>query len=322
MFDNQSPTSSVNLVRVRKVTKNFHRVHALQGIDLDIHEKEIFGLLGPNGAGKTTLVRILLGLIRPTSGEVRVFGINPEEDPLDVRAMTGYVMQETALDLYLSGRENVELQAALYNLPFSGIQGRVKEALSWSGLSDEADRLVLHYSGGMRRRLDLAMSTLNKPRLLILDEPTLGLDPYSRRQLWELVWRMKESGVSILLTTHYLEEANELCDRVCIIDFGKVVGLGTPEELKRKTVSEMHRLTIRFREPPVFERLELPLPAEVHGREAIFKGAPEQLWETVGILQQRYPGNITEIAYSQPTLDDVFLKLTGPKTGKVEPQLE
>ena len=236
--------------------------------------------------------------------------------------MTGYVMQETALDLYLSGRENLELQAALYNLPFSSIQGRVKEALSWSGLSDEANRLVLHYSGGMRRRLDLAMSTLNKPRLLILDEPTLGLDPYSRRQLWELVWRMKESGVSILLTTHYLEEANELCDRVCIIDFGKVVGLGTPEELKRKTVSEMHRLTIRFREPPVFERLELPLPAEVHGREAIFKGAPEQLWETVGILQQRYPGNITEIAYSQPTLDDVFLKLTGPKTGKVEPQLE
>ena len=307
-----------SLVTVRNIKKDFGSVHALKGVDLDIVENEIFGLLGPNGAGKTTLVGILLGLVRPTSGEVKVFGIDPRDDPLSIRARTGYVMQETALDLYLSGRENLELQAALYNIPSSIVAGRVEEALSWSGLSDAANRLVLRYSGGMRRRLDLAMSSLNRPRLLILDEPTLGLDVSSRRQLWEHVRKMKDAGVSILLTTHYLEEADELCDRICIIDSGKMVGLGTPDELKKTTVSNLHRLTVRFRDAPVFEGVQLPVAVEVNGFEATFKGLPEQLWEVIALLQRKFNGLIIEIIYTQPTLDDVFLKLTHSKIGGAE----
>lgn len=312
MSDNRVAKSKP-IVRLTGVRKNYGTVQALKGLDLDIFENEVFGLLGPNGAGKTTLVKLLLGLIHPTSGDVKVFGFNPEKNPLPIRARTGYVMQETSVDLYLSGRENLELQAALYNLPSFVISERVNQSLDWSGLTDSGDRLVLHYSGGMRRRLEVAMGTLNRPSLLLLDEPTLGLDVSSRRQLWDIVRRMKDTRVCILLTTHYLEEANELCDRVCIIDSGRVVGLGTPEQLKRETVSDLHRLAVRFRERPVFEGLRLPLPAELHEFDAIFKGPPEQLWEIVGILERQFGGKIAEIVYTQPTLDDVFMKLTKPK---------
>jgi ABC-2 type transport system ATP-binding protein len=165
----------------------------------------------------------------------------------------------------------------------------------------------------MRRRLELAMGTLNEPSLLLLDEPTLGLDVSSRRKLWDIIRRLKDSGVTVLLTTHYLEEANELCDRVCIISSGRIVGLGTPEQLKKETVSDLHRLTVRFKERPTFDGLELPLVAELNEFDATFEGPPEQLWETVGILRKRFGDAIGEITYSQPTLDDVFMKLTQPK---------
>jgi ABC-2 type transport system ATP-binding protein len=189
---------------------------------------------------------------------------------------------------------------------------RVDEALRLSGLVDSGERLVLHYSGGMRRRLEVAMGTINQPALLLLDEPTLGLDVSSRRQLWESLRGLKETGVCVILTTHYLEEANELCDRVCIISSGKIVGLGTPDQLKRETVSDLHRLTVRFREPVVLDGLELPLPVELHGSDVIFEGHPEQLWETAGVLRRSFGDAIVEIAYTQPTLDDVFMKLTQP----------
>jgi ABC-2 type transport system ATP-binding protein len=306
--------STKKVVHLKNLRKNYGQVHALQGLDLDIFEKEIFGLLGPNGAGKTTLVKILLGLINRTSGDVEVFGMDPKENPLAIRSMSGYVMQERALDSYLSGRENLELQAALYNLPSSSVKTRVKEALSWSGLSQASEQIVLRYSGGMKRRLEVAMGTINRPRLLLLDEPTLGLDVSSRRQLWDIIRKMREGGVAILLTTHYLEEASELCDRVCIINNGRVVGLGTPEQLKKETVSDQHRLIVRFKEPPTLGEVEVPLPAELHGLEGVFKGSPQQLLETMGILQQRLGTLIDEIVFSQPTLDDVFMKLTQVKT--------
>lgn len=312
-MSNSRFAKSEPIVRLRGVRKDYGPVQALKGLDLDIFENEVFGLLGPNGAGKTTLVKLLLGLTHPTGGDVEVFGLNPEKNPLPIRARTGYVMQETAVDLYLSGRENLELQAALYNLRSPVIRERVAQALDWSGLADSGDRLALHYSGGMRRRLEVAMGTLNHPNLLLLDEPTLGLDVSSRRQLWDIVRKLRDTGVCILLTTHYLEEANELCDRVCIIDSGKVVGLGMPEQLKRETVSDLHRLTVRFRERPVLEGLGLPLAPEVRECDVTFKGPPGQLWETVGILERQFGGGIAEIVYTQPTLDDVFMKLTQSK---------
>jgi ABC-2 type transport system ATP-binding protein len=240
--------------------------------------------------------------------------MDPKKNPLAIRSMSGYVMQERALDSYLSGRENLELQAALYNLPSSSVKTRVKEALSWSGLSEASEQIVLRYSGGMKRRLEVAMGTINRPRLLLLDEPTLGLDVSSRRQLWDIIRRMKQEGVAVLLTTHYLEEANELCDRVCIIDNGRVVGLGTPEQLKKETVSDLHRLIVRFKAPQTLVEFESPVAPEVHGLEAVFKGNPRQLLETMGLLQDQFGTLIDEIIFSQPTLDDVFLKLTQAKS--------
>ena len=303
------------VVRLRGLRKNYGVVQALRGVDLDIYGNEVFGLLGPNGAGKTTLVKLLLGLIHPSAGEISVFGFSPEQDPLAIRAGTGYVMQETAVDLYLTGRENLELQAALHNVPSNDIPGRVDQALVSSGLADSGERLVQQYSGGMRRRLEVAMGTINQPNLLLLDEPTLGLDVSSRRKLWDIIRGLRDTGVSVLMTTHYLEEANELCDRVCIISSGRIVGLGSPEQLKRETVSDLHRLTVRFKERPTFAGLELPLVAELNEFDATFEGPPEQLWETIGILRKRFGDAIDEITYAQPTLDDVFMKLTQPKEG-------
>ena len=298
------------IVQLKGVSKNYGSVQALKSVDLEIAENEVFGLLGPNGAGKTTLVKLLLGLIRPSGGAVTVFGFSPEKEPMQIRARAGYVMQESAIDLYLSGRENLEFQAALYNLPSAVIRERVDDALKWSGLADSADRLALHYSGGMRRRLEVAMGTLNRPGLLLLDEPTLGLDVAARRQLWEMVRKLRDTGACVFLTTHYLEEANELCDRVCIIDSGRVVGVGTPEELKKETVSDLHRLIVRFRERPDLQGLGLPLVGEMHDTDVTFKGPPRELWEIVGILERQFGARIAEIDYTQPTLDDVFLKLT------------
>jgi ABC-type multidrug transport system, ATPase component len=299
------------IVHIRGLFKNYDKVEALRGVDFDVYRGEIFGLLGPNGAGKTTLVKILLGLTKKSGGEVRVFGFDPERDPLSVRALVGVVLEETALDIFLTGRENLKMQASLYNLSPKDVERRVEEALSWSRLADAADRLLLHYSHGMRRRMDLAMSLLSNPGLLILDEPTTGLDVSSRRELWLLISDLKKRGVSVILTTHYLEEANNLCDRVCILDHGRVVALGTPEKLKREFVGDMYVLTVRFKQAPQLDGAPLPLKAEVNVWEALFRGPPPKLLETLALLQQSYGGLIDEVVYSQPSLDDVFLRITG-----------
>jgi ABC-2 type transport system ATP-binding protein len=298
------------VVRISGLHKQFGGVQAIRGLELEIHRGEIFGLVGPNGAGKTTTIKILMGLTKPSGGRVEVLGRDPQRQAREVRALTGYAMQQTAVDLYLTGRENLRVFAELFNLPGETRRGRVAEVLRWAGLDEPADRLVLTYSGGMRRRLNLALSLLHRPALFFLDEPTLGLDIRSRRRLWQLIEDVKASGTTVVLTTHYLEEANRLCDRVGIMDRGKLVGLGAPETLKRHVVDDLHRLTIRFEHPPTLDALDLPVPAQLDGAEVTLTGSHARLWDLLHVIEKRYADAIQTISYEPPTLDDVVMRLT------------
>lgn len=300
---------AINAVAVHK---KYRDAKALNGLTLTVHSGEVFGLLGPNGAGKTTFIRVLLGLTKPDSGEVVVFGFDSTKNAIDVRSRLGFVLQERSVDYYLTGRENLKLQAGLYSVPSKLRLRRVDELLAWAGLSEASDRLVLTYSGGMRRRLEFAMAMVTTRLLLILDEPTLGLDVSGRREIWKLIRRISEEGITILLATHYLEEANALCDRVAIVNHGKLVVEGEPEALKKRTVADLHRLVIRFKSIPA--KVELSslsnLPFSTHGDDAVFRGEPGDLWKVVATLQTRYGDRILEISYTQPTLEDVFMKYT------------
>ena len=220
-------------IRVSGLTKFYGDLLAVDHISFEVEEGEIFGLLGPNGAGKTTTIKMLTTLLRPSDGTAEVCGYDIRREPDAVRRVIGIVFQEPSLDLELTGRENMEFHARLYDVPKGEMDARIEELLKLVELQDWADRLVRNYSGGMRRRLEIARSLLHHPRVLFLDEPTLGLDPQSRRHVWSYISRInREEGVTIILTTHYMEEADQLCDRVAIIDKGRIVALDTPEKLK------------------------------------------------------------------------------------------
>lgn len=305
---------SAKAVRISDLHKRYGDVVAVDGLDLDICEGEIFGLLGPNGAGKTTTITMLLGLTRPSRGCVEVLGLDPAEQAREIRSRTGYAMQQLALDEYLTGRENLQIFAELYNVEARSRKERVGELLEWAGLQKAGNRLVRTYSGGMKRRLNLVLSLLHRPELFFLDEPTLGLDVQSRRQLWRLIEEVKASGTTVILTTHYLEEANQLCDRLGVMDQGKLVALGTPEELKQRLADDLHRLTITFVDVPPLDDLDLPVPAQVRGADVVFSGAHSRLWAVLAMFEDRFGEDIGAVAYSKPTLDDVVLRLTQSET--------
>jgi ABC-2 type transport system ATP-binding protein len=208
---------------------------AVEDVDLDVRRGEIFGLLGPNGAGKTTTIRVVTTLREPTEGRVRVFGMDVREDAMGVRRLIGYVPQELSADATLTGRENVSLFARLFDVPRRERAERVAAAIEAMGLTDSADRIVKTYSGGMIRRLELAQALVSRPRLLVLDEPTIGLDPIARADLWETIRALRERfDVTVLMTTHYLEEADALCDRIALMHHARLRATGTPDELKRE----------------------------------------------------------------------------------------
>jgi ABC-2 type transport system ATP-binding protein len=220
-------------IEVNDLTHRFGAVPALRGVTFTVHGGEIFGLLGPNGAGKTTTIRVLLTLLRPQSGLARVAGLDVVAEPDAVRRSVGWVPQERAVDPLLTARENLRFIAGLYHLPTHRARARTGELLALVGLSGEADRLVRTFSGGMRRRLELAMGLVHRPALLFLDEPTLGLDIVARQAVWQHIQQIRGSGTTVLLTTHHLDEADSLCDRVAIIDNGRINASGTPDALKR-----------------------------------------------------------------------------------------
>jgi len=220
-------------VEVEAVSRRFKDLVAVDAITFRVMPGEIFGLLGPNGAGKTTTIRMLIGLIAPSGGRASVFGFDVARQSMEIRRLCGYVPQQLSADGALTGRENVELFARLYDVPRRTRRAIVSEVLELMGVADAQNRLVATYSGGMVRRLELAQALVNRPRLLVLDEPTIGLDPIARGDLWERVLHLREEvGTTILLTTHYMEEADQLCDRVALMHQGRIQAIGSPDELK------------------------------------------------------------------------------------------
>ena len=221
-------------VSCRHLSFSFGKHLAVDDVDLEVRRGEIFGLLGPNGAGKTTTIRVVTTLRRPSVGVVEVFGMDVKRDPMRVRRTIGYVPQELSADATLTGRENVMLFARLFDVPRRERSERASAAIEAMGLTDSADRIVKTYSGGMIRRLELAQALVSRPRLLVLDEPTIGLDPIARADLWETIHELRaQFGVTVLMTTHYLEEADALCDRIALMHHARLRATGSPDELKQ-----------------------------------------------------------------------------------------
>ncbi len=290
------------------LVKRYAEVTAVAGVSLEIKEGEVFGLLGPNGAGKTTTISMLSTLVKPTSGTALVAGRDINKDPLAMRRNIGIVFQEPSVDDLLTARENLYLHSMLYGMPRREIPGRIEEMLRLVNLSERGDSLVRTYSGGMRRRLEIARGLIHGPRILFLDEPTLGLDPASRKAVWEHIRGLKDlHNTTIILTTHYMEEADSLADRIGIINKGRVIELGTPEELKKKVGHDLVFLRGAIDEAAV-RALPFVNTAE---RDA-------DCWK-IGIVDSginlqellNAAGRIEEVEVRRVTLDDVFLKFAG-----------
>ncbi len=306
-------------IHIEGLVKRFRTTTALAGVDLDVEEATVFGLLGPNGAGKTTLVRVLATLLAPDAGRAEVFGHDVVHDAAGVRELLGLTGQFAAVDEILTGRENLEMFGRLFDLSAADARARADELLERFDLADAADRAARTYSGGMRRRLDLASSLLTRPRVLFLDEPTTGLDPRSRIEIWAVVRELVREGTTLLLTTQYLEEADQLAEQIAVIDHGRVIAQGTGSELKDRVGGQILELELvraaerdRAREalagigcgaPEPGDRLaQLTLPAPRDGLEMIEEAA--SALRKAGIA-------VSDLGLRRPTLDDVFLQLTG-----------
>ncbi|MFE5581683.1 ATP-binding cassette domain-containing protein [Kitasatospora sp. NPDC056531] len=301
------------------LVRRFGRTTALDGVDLAAREGTVLGVLGPNGAGKTTAVRILATLLRPDAGRATVGGLDVVRDAAGVRRMIGLTGQYASVDEDLTGLENLVLIGQLLDLPKAGAKVRAAELLERFGLSDAAGRRALTYSGGMRRRLDLAASLVGRPGVIFLDEPTTGLDPARREDLWRVIRSLTGEGVTVLLTTQYLEEADALADELSVIDHGKVIAHGTPDELKRVVGSQT--IEVRPKNPEQIEEAAT-IVRLVTGREPVLRGrtmltAPvdgdAMFAEAVRRLQGARIG-VVEISLRLPSLDEVFFSLTGQHT--------
>ena len=303
----------MHAITVRGLRKSYDATVVLDGIDLDVTEGTVFSLLGPNGAGKTTMVRILSTLVSPDAGEIRVAGRDPRRDPDAVRAAIGVTGQYSAVDRLLTGEENLLLMADLYRLGRREGRRRAAELLERFDLTEAAGRRAGAYSGGMRRRLDLAMTLVGQPSVIFLDEPTTGLDPRSRRTMWRIVRDLVAGGVTVFLTTQYLEEADELADRIAFLDRGTLIAQGTSAELKRLVPGGHVRLRFADRERlaaalgvlgharPDEEELSLRVPGD---------GGVRSLRGLLARLDERKV-EVEELSIHTPDLDDVFLALTG-----------
>ncbi|MCW2491109.1 MAG: type transport system ATP-binding protein [Pseudonocardiales bacterium] len=321
----QAPTRSGSsnqsvAVSVDSLVKTFGgTVRALDGVSFEIPTGTVLGLLGPNGAGKTTAVRVLTTLLRPDSGSARVAGVDVLADPEAARRVIGLAGQYAAVDEALTGAENLRLVGSLNHLGRAERRQRSEELLEQFGLSDAADRTLKTYSGGMRRRLDLAAALVARPPVLFLDEPTTGLDPRSRIDLWAVIGQLVADGTTLLLTTQYLEEADRLADQICVIDHGKVIAEGTAAELKAKLGGTVVEVTLSNSDDAITAEQALKGAGE---------GAPTREGEVVRVATSAGPATLTEVVrrldaaeleptglqLRQPSLDDVFLSLTGHGT--------
>lgn len=303
-------------IRAQAIERRFGDLAAVDGVDLDIPSGEIYGFLGPNGAGKSTMVRVLCTLLTPTGGSATVAGFDVADQPGEVRLQIGVALQEAALDPTQTGAELLRLQARLYGLSKADAQTRFDELGSIIDLGDALDRRIGEYSGGMKRRLDLAAALVHNPRILFLDEPTTGLDPVSRATVWEEIRRLNdELGMTIFLTTQYLEEADELADRVGIISEGKLVAEDTPEALKRNVGNDLIVVRVDGDAGPareVLAELDGVAGVDVHGDELTVSATDgAAVISPVAVALSGCDVDVRELTLRTPTLDDVFLELTG-----------
>ena len=304
----EAPIIAENLVR------HFGDVHAVNGINLTVNQGEIFGFLGPNGAGKSTAVRMLTTLLRPTSGTARVADFDVATQPNEVRRRIGVALQDAAIDPLMTGTELLHLQAVLYGIPSSKTASRAGELLERVGLTAAADRRVGTYSGGMRRRLDLALSLIHQPSVLFLDEPTTGLDPMSRLTLWEEVRRLNQEGTTVMLTTQYLEEADQLADRIAIIDKGLIVREGRPSDLKAGVGFPTLLVNVPKDQMDAAKSVLLgfgDLRPTAEGTLGVgLRGGATVVTDVVRKLDEAHV-RVQHLEVNEPSLDDVFAEATG-----------
>ncbi len=299
----------MEIIKTNALTKIYGRIQAVNSIDLSINKGEVFGLLGPNGAGKTTTIGMLCTIVRPSSGTASIAGYDVIKNPAQVRRQVGIVFQDPTLDTVLTGRENLELHARLYGVSSDIREARITQMLELVDLQERGKDITRTYSGGMRRRLELARGLLHRPAVLFLDEPTLGLDPQTRARIWEYIKKMAQTEqTTVVLTTHYMEEAEQVCDRVGIIDHGKIIALDSPETLKESMGGDM--VVIKAKGPPLERIRALPYVSEVKENdgalEIITKEAHLHLAEILSMIT-----DVQCVEVRVPTLNDVFIKLTG-----------
>jgi len=297
------------VIRTEALTKKFGKIAAVNELNVEVEEGEIFGLLGPNGAGKTTLISMLCTMLKPTSGRAWVNGFEIVKEPGKVRKSIGIVFQQASVDDLLTGRENLELHNLLFEVPKALRKQRIEEVLSIVNLEKRADDFVNTYSGGMRRRLELARGIMHHPKILFLDEPTLGLDPQTREHIWEYIKELAvKECMTIMLTTHYMEEAEQLCDRVAIIDYGKIVVLDSPDALRNSVAGDVVKIKQKIPAIEKIRKLEYVMKAEEKDGMLYIsiKDASKHLQD---LLSNTGPIDFVEVR--RGSLSDVFLHYTG-----------
>ncbi len=313
-------------VEIQNIVKKFASVVAVNGVSFNVEEGEIFGLLGPNGAGKTTLIRILTCLMKPTEGTARIRGADILKNPTLVRRNIGVVSQAMTSDLDLTGRENLDIYGKYYEIPKKERRDRIKYLVDIVGLEERANDLVATYSGGMRRRLEIARGLLHRPYILFLDEPTIGLDPQSRRVIWELLQRIRsESKLTIFITTHYMEEADILCNRIAIIDYGKIMALDSPSNLKRSIGGyDIIEVSLSEIKSEVSDKLKsMGFVKNIAQKDSTLIVYVEDAAKAMPILIEEFKKlnvSILYLAVHEQSLEDVFIHYTGKSIREGEPQ--
>lgn len=305
------------MIEVKELTRNFGNLVAVDRLSFDVPPGEIFGLLGPNGAGKTTTLSMLCTILKPTSGTATINGVDVREHPSKVRRMIGIVFQEPSIDDRLTGRENLEMHANLYGVPSSEQKKRIGEVLQLVELEDKADLLMRTYSGGMRRRLEIARGLIHYPKVLFLDEPTLGLDPQTREHIWGYILALsKRENITMILTTHYMEEADKLCNRIAIIDYGKIIALDQPRRLKDGLEGDMITVKTSAVQELAGKLKELDLVKDMRQTDdelrVVVRNGNAFMPRIVEVAAS-HGIRVESMSIREPTLEDVFLHFTGRK---------
>ncbi|HET8759976.1 MAG TPA: ATP-binding cassette domain-containing protein [Nitrospiria bacterium] len=311
--------SGPSIITAANLVKRFGKTTAVDGLSLEMYEGEVFGLLGPNGAGKTTTMRMLITLLQPDGGDITVGGYKVRENAERVRSLIGYIPQERAIDRALTGREHLALFADLYHLPKAEGLERAEWALKLVGLEDRADEVVMNYSGGMKKRLEIACGLIHRPKILFLDEPTLGLDVESRTLIWRHIRELKAQGMTMVMSTNYLDEADQLCDRLAIIAQGKLAALGTPRQLKESLQGDVLLLTPEGADTAALERLAISLKGLEGVVNVVRRDGSLELRVTPSraILNRvldavaSQGARLEAIQYTRPSLEKVFIHYTG-----------